>query len=645
MPTINDILTLAIQHQQARRFDQAATLYAVLLMHDPGQADALHLLGLVRQEQGRGETAVALMARGLRVNDSLASRHNDLGTALFNLGRLEPAAAALRQSLRRRPEQPAAWRMLGEARRRDGRGGAAAAYRCAVALQPELADAWYGLGAVIQGDETVLMATANATAATLFLRAARLRPDLLFAWVNLGIVLYVIGRLEEAEAALRRALAVLPDFDRALLRMGQTRLALGDVAGAANVLRWAGVRAPGDPEIALAQERAKTFQGLSRPPATAPAGLAIRGTFRNTSGYAFMVRQFVRQLHARGLPVQLMDVPVSFLKTMDDGQRDPFFDSFHGPVRSRALLNFVVPNLAEPVPGLSGALFTMSEMRRAPPDWVAYSLRQEHVIVPTPSSAEAWIGAGYPESRVRICPLGVDPRPLASLTTPMTVVDAQGRRLADYRTRVANISDLTSRKNLDGLLRVWLRATSPHDDAALVLKLGKGSPGEKPQIGAFLNSVAAAVGKSVADAAPVFIVSGAFSDDEMTALLASATHYWSMSHGEGWDLPMTQAGAMGLTLIAPRHSAYTAYLDDDVALMLPVRPTPGRPPYAGLEWWTPDEDAAAETLIRVVRDGLAPPASPRPRLTRDFSWERAGERLFAVLQDIGALPPALTAAE
>ena len=49
------------------------------------------------------------------------------------------------------------------------------------------------------------------------------------------------------------------------------------------------------------------------------------------------------------------------------------------------------------------------------------------------------------------------------------------------------------------------------------------------------------------------------SDEEiadMTGLMRAATHYWSMSHGEGWDLPLSKAGAMGLSLIAPRHSAY-----------------------------------------------------------------------------------------
>jgi hypothetical protein len=51
----------------------------------------------------------------------------------------------------------------------------------------------------------------------------------------------------------------------------------------------------------------------------------------------------------------------------------------------------------------------------------------------------------------------------------------------------------------------------------------------------------------------------------MPGLFAAASHYWSMSHGEGWDQPMIEAAASGLRLIVPRHTAYLEYLDADVA--------------------------------------------------------------------------------
>lgn len=640
MPTVQDLLSTAVQAHQGGRPAQAAPVYGLILRIDPAHRDALHLFGVTHRQGGDPAAAAAWMGRGLRIDATLASRHADLGNALYDLGRFDEAAAAYRASLERHPDQPTLILVLGEALRRHGRNEAArAAYRRAVVLRPDLAEAWYGLGVIAHSDDTVLADATNREAIKQFRRAAMVRRDHLLAWVNWGLTLYMIGDLEAACHACRQALAIDPGFDRALMRLGQVLLTLGDLDVGRTALRRAAAAVPADPEAGPMHERAESYRRLSSwavDPGL-PEGLALRGTFRNTSGYAFMVRQFVRRLDAAGVPLHLLDVPVSSLTSMESGQRDPFFDGFERPVRARALLNFVIPSLAESVPGLDSILFSMSETRTVPPDCLSYSLRHRHLIVPTPSSAEAWMRVGFPEERVHLCPLGVHPRPLSSGIAPRAVSDGRGRLLADYRTRIVNISDLTLRKNLDGLLRVWLTATRADDDAALLLKIGKGVPGEDARIGAFLASVAASIGKPLTAAAPVFVLSGAFSDDEMTSLLAAATHYWSMSHGEGWDLPMTQAGAMGLTLIAPRHSAYTAYLDDGVALMLPVRPSPGRRPYVGLEWWSPDEDAASDIIARVIREGAAPPRSARDRLSAEFSWERAGGRLIEVLRGIGAL--------
>ncbi len=58
---------------------------------------------------------------------------------------------------------------------------------------------------------------------------------------------------------------------------------------------------------------------------------------------------------------------------------------------------------------------------------------------------------------------------------------------------------------------------------------------------------------------------------------------------------MATAGALGLGLIAPRHTAYVDYLHDGIAHLIPARTAPARRPYAdepwapfhGLDWWQP----------------------------------------------------------
>jgi glycosyltransferase involved in cell wall biosynthesis len=115
-----------------------------------------------------------------------------------------------------------------------------------------------------------------------------------------------------------------------------------------------------------------------------------------------------------------------------------------------------------------------------------------------------------------------------------------------------------------------------------------------------------------------------------------------MSHGEGWDFPMMEAGAMGLHLIAPKHTAYTAYLDDSVAQMIPSRKVPANfhagkgigKLFNGSDWWEPDEAVSAELLDKAIKYGSDGLAMARLRIANDFTWERSAKRLIEILEKL-----------
>src|SRR5207253_166930 len=93
-------------------------------------------------------------------------------------------------------------------------------------------------------------------------------------------------------------------------------------------------------------------------------------------------------------------------------------------------------------------------------------------------------------------------------------------------------------------------------------------------------------GKKLSEAAPVLFVRDIYCDADMPRLYTAASHYISTSFGEGWDQAMMEAAASGLRLIAPAHSAYTAYLDSESATLLNSREVPaafwGEPATAAL---------------------------------------------------------------
>jgi glycosyltransferase involved in cell wall biosynthesis len=133
-----------------------------------------------------------------------------------------------------------------------------------------------------------------------------------------------------------------------------------------------------------------------------------------------------------------------------------------------------------------------------------------------------------------------------------------------------------------------------------------------------------------------------FSDEDMPRLYAAATHYISLSFGEGWDQPMLEAAASGLRLIAPDHTAYSSYLDSSVAQLIGSREVPCLFSGWGLvelffhnaNWWEPDEGEAI-LAIRAAIDGTdVSTGSARRRVIREFTWERATRRLIALLEQV-----------
>ncbi|CAO3411713.1 tetratricopeptide repeat protein [Azospirillum largimobile] len=507
-------------------------------------------------------------------------------------------------------------------------------YRSILAVAPAQADALHLLGLLSRRPDP-------SRGVALVNRALRLVPAHAGALFNQAGTLTQMGRLDAAVAHFRRKLEVDPDCGMTLSRLGMEALACGRIDEAERLLRRAAARESGGgvpvPRLRCALERCATARAIRDDAAdpSLPPGLVVRGVFRDSSGYAYAVRRFVQELVAAGIRVRLVDLNYGDPDNLPDDQIDPLLLSLDRPVRAKAVLTVTTPPAVEAVPGLKTINFSMFEAVDIPPLWAGLSRRHDHVVVATDSSRTAWLRAGHPRERVHICPAGVETVDAAGVA-PAFIVDSLGRRLADYPVRVLNVSDFNDRKNLDGLLRVWLRTTRTEDRAALLLKAGKAG-GVSGGMRDLLARVSAQTGRTPEQAAPVFLVEGKLSDAEMMSLHAASTHYWSMSHGEGWDLPMAQAGAMGLTLLAPDHSAYHAYLDGRVAHMIPSAVTPGIGAYAGRSWWSPDEGEAARLLRAVIDDPAGTRRSAQAHLLEHFSWQAATRRLIALLRELDAL--------
>ena len=91
-------LGVAITRHRAGAVDEAVALYQAILTDNPAEADALHLLGVARQQQGDYATSVALISQALALRQDAAFASN-LANAYLALGRHNEAADACRLAL------------------------------------------------------------------------------------------------------------------------------------------------------------------------------------------------------------------------------------------------------------------------------------------------------------------------------------------------------------------------------------------------------------------------------------------------------------------------------------------------------------------------------------------------------------------
>jgi tetratricopeptide (TPR) repeat protein len=437
------------------------------------------------------------------------------------------------------------------------------------------------------------------------------------------------GRLDEAAATATAALSAFPDnpglhdvLGAALIGMGAPDRAMAHYQAA--------LRADPTHEAAgLGVTRARILCAMAQLAGTpgAPAGLAARGPYRDTSGYSYMVRRYLGHWLDDG--VQVLLAGKNWGPELDADQRDQRFDKLERAVAAETALHFDLPSEVLPVPGLRNINMTMTECSRVPTEWVQRSRWVDKLILPTLSSRDAWIAAGMPADKIELCPLGCDPPERYAHVPPARLTAPSGRPAADFPVRVVSVISATVRKNLDGMLRAWAQATQGEKDAVLILKLGKDATTQ--DIAGYFNTVLARNGVRRDEIGEIIVIIDKLTDDEIIGLYKASTHYWSMSFGEGWDLPMIQAGACGLTLAAPAHSAYLSYLHDAVAHLIPA--TAELVPWetdAPTRWWRPDE-AFAVDLMRSVVKGTAPAkASAQDHLLTNYDWRVGARRLLEI---------------
>lgn len=178
-----ELLADGIAHHQQGELTSAETKYSEVLKHDPDNADAHHLLGVIAHQMGNTSIGIERVKKSLSINPIQASALNNLGNMLVDADRLDEAIDT---------------------------------YQRAIDLNPEYLQAHHNLGNALSVSGKIV------ESAACYVRVLQFSPADDESRLSLGSCLEMLGQFIEAEREFRTVLENDPKSIRALKRLGTT---------------------------------------------------------------------------------------------------------------------------------------------------------------------------------------------------------------------------------------------------------------------------------------------------------------------------------------------------------------------------------------------------------------------------------------
>jgi len=186
----------AFAAHKSGQLDDAERAYRRALEYDPGQFDALHMLGALAVQRGRYQAAAETLARAVLIRPRHALAQFNLGVAELRCSRHAEALEAFDRALALNHRHAPSLHSRGNALAGLGRlAEALESYRRALEAQPDYLAAWQDRAriALRLGDGAETLAAAE--------QALRLDPGALDMLTSRAAALDVLGRTTEAAAA------------------------------------------------------------------------------------------------------------------------------------------------------------------------------------------------------------------------------------------------------------------------------------------------------------------------------------------------------------------------------------------------------------------------------------------------------------
>ncbi|MDQ4132801.1 MAG: glycosyltransferase [Actinomycetota bacterium] len=333
-------------------------------------------------------------------------------------------------------------------------------------------------------------------------------------------------------------------------------------------------------------------------------------------GYAVQSRRLMTELHFGGLRMtyrnayRQMDGPTGDLLLEDIRRRRPR--------SSVAQVAFCQADaFGQVVTGSPRIGWSMLEVTGLPADWVDGCNTMDEVWVPASFNVDTFRDSGV-RVPVEVMPLGVD--------TAYFNPEIRGFRPSE-RFTFLSVFEWGERKAPELLLRAFAEEFKESEDVVLLLSVVNRDPAV---------DVHAEIAKLDLPPGPpiVLLLNAGFESYQMGSLYRSADCFVLPTRGEGWGMPVLEAMACGLPVIATAWSGPADFLHEDVGYPLRVAalvPAEARCPYyTGFEWAEPDFDH----LRSLMREVFEAPDAARAKgeaaaaeVAARHTWEQVAARV------------------
>ena len=280
--------------------------------------------------------------------------------------------------------------------------------------------------------------------------------------------------------------------------------------------------------------------------------------------------------------------------------------------------------------------FTMLETDRIPADWVRQGNQMDEVWVPSEFNAETFRASGI-NKPIHVIPLGVDPdyfnpgiarRPLTGVYTFLSVFEWGERKAPELLLRAFNEE---------------FRADERVILLAKVINVDPGVDVEREIANLGLDPAGGRVHLSLNQFVPTY---------QLGVLYRSADCLVLTTRGEGWGMPVIEAMACGVPVIATDWGAHCDYMTADNAYPLPVKqlvPAVAKCPYyTGFRWADPSYPDLRR-LMRHVFENQAEARNKGERASQEirasWTWDHAASRIIERLDSINHASAGTGAAE